>query len=448
MSILKPRSGIRRLLHNRAFDRLREKLASMHPSSVAEDLRDLDSEETVEVLRHASRDHRAEILSHMEPDEQIEVTDLLDREELAELLSRMPPDDRVDLFKQMPDETQDLVLPAMTLDRRNELLRLASYEEETAGALMTSEYVTVHSWQTAPEATGSVRQQATTAETISFAYVVDDDGVLEGVVSLRQLILAPPSARISEIMQRDLITVHVDDDQEEVAREIRESDLVALPVVDDEGVLVGIVTADDAMEVEEEETTEDFQRMASVTIMETSLRDAGIWLLYRVRIPWLLVLVFINVFAGAVIASYEEMIEAYVALVFFMPLLIDSSGNAGSQAATLVIRALGTGDVEPRDWPRMLARELGVVIPIGLSMALGVLVIAQFRAPEVLVPVGLSMLSVVIFGSLIGVILPFILNKVGLDPAAASAPLITSLADIGGVIIYFAISAWYLGAMF
>lgn len=445
MSILKSTDGIRRLLHDRAFDRLRERLASMHPSSVAEQIRDLDPEETVEVLRHAPREICADVLSHLGEATQQQVVDLCHREELAELLGDMSPDDRVDLYKQMPQETQNLVVRSLTPSERKELLRLASYEEETAGALMTSAYVTLHAWQTAAEALESVRQQAEMAETIAFAYVVDDDGVLEGVVSIREILLADRGDRIGGIMRHEIIQVHVDDDQEEVAQTVSDADLVALPVVDDAGRLVGIITADDAMDVHVEEATEDFHRMAPVALMETGLREAGTWLLYRVRIPWLLALVFMNVFSGAAIARFEETIEAYVALVFFLPLLIDSGGNAGSQAATLVVRALGTGDVTPGDWLRMLGRELRVVLPLGLTMALGVALIAQFRAPEVLAPVGLAMIGCVAFGSLIGVFLPFVLNRLRMDPAAASAPLITSLADIGGVIIYFSIATWYLG---
>ena len=435
---------IRELFEQGAFEELRELLAEMHPSAVAEQLEELEPEEVMEILRQVPLEACANILSRMRDDAQVQVTELCDREELADLLAEMPPDDRVDLYKQMSDETQNVVVRTLTPERRKELLRLAAYEEETAGALMTSAYVTLHAWQNAEQAIGSVRDQASMAETITFAYVVDDDGYLEGVTSLRELILADPSERVGDIMRTDLIVVHVDDDQEEVARAIADSDLIALPVTDDTGRLVGIVTADDAMDVHEDETTEDFQKMAPVALLETGLRDAGTWLLYRVRIPWLLVLVFINIFSGAAIAVYEETIEAYVALVFFLPLLIDSGGNAGSQAATLIVRSLGTGDLKPGDWLRLLLKELMVVLPLGLTMAVGVMLIAAFRAPEVLVPVGLAMAGIVIYGSIVGSLLPFILTKLRMDPAAASAPLITSLADIGGVLIYFSIAAWYL----
>ncbi len=417
----------------------------MHPSTVAEGIQDLEPEEIVDVLRYAPREACSEILRYLETNVQARVVDLCHLEEVAGLLEGMPPDDRIDLFKQMSPETQERVLRAAPPDEREDMLRLAAYREETAGALMTTRFVTVRPWEMVTEAIASVRGQAAAAEIISISYVLDDDDVLVGVVSLRELMLAADAARIADIMHRDLIVVHVGDDQEEVARTIHRHDLAAVPVVDSDGRLIGTVTADDAMEVEEDEATEDFHKMGSVTLMETSLRDAGIWLLYRTRMPWLLALVFMNVFSGAAIARFEETIEAYMALVFFLPLLIDSSGNAGSQAATLVVRALATGDLGPRDWLRMIEREMLVVVPLGVTMALGAMLIAAVRAPEVLVPVGLAMVSVVAFGSLMGVTLPFILTKLRLDPAAASTPLITSLADIGSVIIYFGIATWYLG---
>ena len=436
---------IRRLLEEGSIDRLRSLISTTHPASLAEAINDLESDEIVTVVRHAPREVCSEIIHHLEPAAQIRVAELCHHEEIADLLAEMAPDDRVDLYKQMSRELQHEVLPEMPPDRREEMLDLASYQEETAGSLMTSEYVTLDASESVAEAIDSVREQAHRAETIHYAYVTDEAHRIEGVVSLRQLILADPSERISEIMRRDILQINVLEDQEEVVRRIRQANLHALPVVDDAGRIVGIITTDDAMDVHEEEATEDFQRMAPVALMETSLREASVWLLYRVRIPWLLVLVFMNVFSGAAIERFEETIAAYVALVFFLPLLIDSGGNAGSQAATLVVRALGTGDVRSGDWPRLLMRELGVIIPMGVTMALGVALIAWFRAPEVLLPVSLAMIAVVVYGSLIGVLLPFILTRLRMDPAAASAPLITSLADIGGVIIYFSVASWYLG---
>jgi magnesium transporter len=223
-------------------------------------------------------------------------------------------------------------------------------------------------------------------------------------------------------------------------------DLTALPVVDSDGVLVGIVTVDDVLDVAEEEATEDFHRVGSVGPIRGSLRDARLPTLYRRRIGWLLVLVFVNLLSGAGIAYYQDTIAATVALVFFLPLLIGSAGNAGAQASTLMVRAMATGDVDAGDWLRLLGRELAVAMALGLTMALAVSVIGVFRAgSDVATVVAVTMVAVVVVGSLVGMSLPFLLDRLGLDPATASAPLVTSIADIAGVLVYFALASWYLG---
>jgi magnesium transporter len=234
-------------------------------------------------------------------------------------------------------------------------------------------------------------------------------------------------------------------DREEAVAAMRRYDQSVLPAVDSEGVLVGIVTADDVLDVQVEEATEDFHRSASVGHVRMSLRDAPLAILYRARIGWLLVLVFMNIFSGAGIAAFEDTLDAVIALAFFLPLLIDSGGNAGSQSATLMIRAMAVGDVRMGDWFKLLGKELSVALALGVSMAIGASLIAYFRAPEIMVVVAVTMTIVVLVGSLIGMSLPFIFTRLGWDPATASGPLITSLADISGVLIYFSIATWYLG---
>jgi magnesium transporter len=245
-------------------------------------------------------------------------------------------------------------------------------------------------------------------------------------------------------MRRDLVTINHETDQEQVAGIFRQHSFVAVPVIDANGRMKGIVTFDDVMDVAEEEATEDFHQLGGVGPIETSLRSAGLWLLYRRRIVWLLGLVFINIFSGAGIAAFEDTIATTVALVFFLPLLIDSSGNAGSQAATLVVRALAVGDVRRSDWLRLVRREVFVALALGLSMAAAVALLGAVRAPEVALVVAITMVLVVIVGSLVGLSLPFLLARLKLDPATASAPLVTSVADISGVLIYFSVARWLL----
>ena len=335
-------------------------------------------------------------------------------------------------------------LPALTQVEREDIRRLASYPHNTAGAIMTSDHAVLTGKLSASEALQKLRQEALDQETIYRTYVIDADRRLLGSVRLQDLFLAPAKARISDVMERNTHAVTVTDDREEVAQRVARYDLLALPVVDAEGRLVGIVTHDDALDVMQEEATEDFHRVGASNLVR-NMRDASVFMLCRARIVWLLLLVFGNIFSGAGIAYFEDTITAYVALVFFLPLLIDSGGNAGSQSATLMVRSLATGEVQIKDWSWMIGREVMVAALMGLSMALAVSVIGIFRAgPEIAVVVATSMILIVIVGSVIGMLLPFVLTKLNLDPATASAPLVTSIADAAGVLIYFAIATAFL----
>jgi magnesium transporter len=313
------------------------------------------------------------------------------------------------------------------------------------GRLMTPDYVMVRPDWTVEEALTHIRLRGAEFETVNVVYVVGADGVLQDAVGLRRIVMSDPGARIETLVRGPVIRLRARDDREEAVKVMSRYDLPVLPVVDSDDHLLGIVTVDDVMDVAEEEVTEDFHKMAPIGLMKSSLRDAGVALLWRARVGWLLVLVFMNIFSGAGIEFFEDTLAATISLAFFLPLLIDSGGNAGSQAATLMVRALATGDVKMRDWLRLLGKEVFVAFLLGITMAVGVAIIASFRAPEVLVVVSLTMTLVVVVGSLIGMSLPFLLTRLKLDPATASAPLITSLADIAGVMIYFSIATWYLG---
>ena len=365
---------------------------------------------------------------------------------VARLLGRMSSDERADLFNTLPEDRQARLLPALAQAEREDVRKLAGYEEGTVGAIMNSEYATLTPELTAAEAIDELRRVAPDRETIYNAYVIDEQRHLLGVTTLRRLILAEPSTRLVDMMESNPVTAYVDDDQGEAAEKIARYDFIALPVIDRERRMVGIVTSDDAMDVAQDEATEDFHKAGgSVGRVARSIKDASIGVLYRHRVFWLVLLVFANVFSGAGIAYFEDLIAANVALVFFLPLLIDSGGNAGSQAATLMVRALATGDVEMRDWASMVGREVVVAGLLGLTMALAVSTIGLVRGgPAIALVVALTMQLVVIVGSVIGMSLPFLLSRFNADPASASSPLITSIADGVGVIIYFFIASWLL----
>jgi len=417
---------------------------SVPPALVAELISGLEPLEIWEVVRHSPPALRAEIISQLEGDEQADVITLISPADAAGLIDNMPADDRVDLLKRVPEAVSAALLPLLPWAEREDIRKLSAYPEDTAGSIMTSDHATLPADTTAAHAIELLRRAAPRKETIYYAYVVDSNRKLQGFVSLRHLILAAPDALIQDIMNTNIVFIHADDDREEAFRIMQRYDLFALPVVNAESQLIGIITFDDAMDVGEEEATQDFHKMGTVGLLTGGIKNASPWLLYRARLPWLVALVFMNVLSGAGIAYFEATIEAVVALVFFLPLLIASGGNAGSQASTLMVRAMATGDVTKRDWLGLVTKEVGISLCLGLTMALAVSSIAAVRAPEVMVPVAIAMVGTVAFGSLLGISLPFVLERFKQDPATASAPLITSMADIGGVLIYFTIATWYL----
>jgi magnesium transporter len=417
-----------------------------HQADVASALNELESPQVCTLLRTLAPSDRAELFGYLGTGMQVDVAAFMDRKELADLFLHMSPDDRADLFNQLPEESRESFLPALAQVEREDIRRLAAYPEGTAGATMTSDYATILPQLTAREAVEHLRSVAPDTETIYQAYVIDDERTLLGTVSLRDLILALPHMRVSDFMKRDLITVTADESREEAARLISKYDLIALPVIDGGERLVGIVTYDDAMDVAEAEATADFHRVGAMGSLVASVRDATISALYKKRVFWLVLLVFGNLLSGVGIAHYEDTISSYVALVFFLPLLIGSSGNAGSQSATMMVRALATGDVVLKDWARMLLRELAVATLLGATMAFAVSFLGFWRGgPGIAIVVVLTMQLVVMAGSLIGMSLPFLLNRFNLDPATASAPLVTSIADATGVVLYLAIATTVLG---
>lgn len=420
-------------------------LRDQHPADIVGIIGDLPVTDIARVLLCLAEEKQAKLFGYFDHGLQVELARTLDRRELARIFGQMPHDERADLFAELDEAQRNVLLPGLAQAERDDLLKLSGWPEGTVGSVMTSDYATLPPQLTTVEAVAHLRLVAPDAETIYHSYVVDADRRLVGTASLRDLIVARDDATVSDVMRRDPPAVGVADKRQIAVEQIGKYDLLAVPVLDHEGRLAGIVTYDDALDVQKEETDISFVKTSAVAGLGTSMLHASIGLLYRKRVPWLVILVFGNIFSGAGIAYFEDTIAAYVALVFFLPLLVDSGGNAGSQSATLMVRALATGDVRMSDWGRMLGREVVVAGGLGLTMALAVSVIGVFRGgPEIAMVVALTMVIIVLIGSLIGMSLPFLLNRLKLDPAAASAPLITSLADAIGVVIYFAMATWML----
>jgi len=421
--------------------------ANLQPVDVADQLTALlTAEEIAACLDLLPLVRRTEIFDYLPDGIQEEVAAVFSLDSLMELLEELPSDSAADLFNLLTSDQQADLLKDLPARNRAILQHLSSYPVGTAGALMTSEISLLPTGITVQRALEILRRTAAGSETIYHTYIVDPRHRLVGVVSLRELILAPPKASLDKLMTEELVTILPDQHQQEAARLVSRYDLLALPVVDESQRLLGIITYDDAMDVVEEEDTEDIHLSASVAPLEEGLLRTSLFNLYRSRVMWLILLIFANLVSGVGIAFFEDTISAKVALVFFLPLLIGSGGNAGAQASTLMVRGLAVGDVGLGDWTRLLGRELLVAGALGLTMAIAVSPIGMFRGGiDIALVVGLSMVIIVLFGSLLGMSLPFLLHRLKWDPATASTPLVTTLADAGGVVTYFALATWLLG---
>jgi magnesium transporter len=442
-SLLKPE--IEELIRKREWTDVASVLVEWPSPEVAELLRDLGKADRVLVFHTLPREYAAEVFAHMEGRDRDSLLVELTDHETRQLLSDLSPDDRTQLLGELPGEVTQRMLNLLSPADLTEARLLLGYPEESVGRIMTPDYVALRPEWTVGEAIQHIRTHGRDSETVNRVYVTDSRWRLLDDIELRRLILAQPEKKVEEVMDHTYVSVSALADREEAVHLIRRYDLVALPVTDSAGVMMGIVTVDDLLDVAEHEATEDFHRVGSVGPIRGSLREAKIGMLYRRRVGWLLILVFVNILTGAAIASYEELISRVVALVFFLPLLIASAGNAGSQAATLMIRALATGDVKMRDWFHLLGKEIAVAGTLGVTMAFAVSFIGLFRGgSEVAMVVGMTMVMVVVIGSVVGMSLPFLLSRLNLDPATASTPLVTSIADIAGVFVYLTIASHYL----
>ncbi|GAA5132857.1 magnesium transporter [Thalassotalea piscium] len=436
---------LRTALETNTVHLIQEEEENIHPADYASAIAEFPINDVWTLLSALPAAVQAKVFGYLPAEVQVELSICISRRKLAPIIRQVSPDQRADLFNRLTEEQRETLLPALAIAEREDLLQLCSHDEGTAGAIMTSDYAMLTADLTVSQALDVLRHEAPDKETIYSAYVVDKSRHLIGVVSLRELILAPVTMPINELMNNAPIFASVDTPQEEIATLIAKYDLLALPIINAENQIVGIVTYDDAMDVVAEEATEDFHKTATIGKLEISVKEASIFLLYRKRVFWLVILVFGNIFSGAGISYYESTISDHIALLFFLPLLIGSSGNAGAQSGTLMVRALATGDIKLRDWGSLLAKECLVASLLGLTMASAVVGLGWWRGGyDIAIVVSVTMMLVVLAGSLIGLSLPFLLSRFKLDPATASGPLITSIADVAGVVLYFSIATWYL----
>jgi magnesium transporter len=431
---------------------------TLHPATVAEALAEaLEPEEVWRVLQHTDIKTQAAIFEYFPIDWQVKMVEGIGRQHMAKLIEQMSHDDRAELLRRLPEPMVEQLLRLVDEADRRDIASLFKYEENSAGALMTTDYAWLPANITVSEALDRLRLQAPDRETIYYVYVLDDQRKLLGMVSLRDLILAPRQALIRDIMQKEIVTARVTDDREQVARQMAHYDFLAMPVVDSDDRLVGIITHDDVIDVMVQETTEDVQRMAGVGVMEENYLEANVLMVWRKRVVWLSCLFLAEMFTFTAMMFFENAIEKAVVLSLFVPLCLSTGGNSGSQAATLIIRALALGQVRARDWARVFRHELVLGVLLGLSLGVIAFVRAALTPESTLrhqvewwqlaVVIAQTVMAICLWGTLVGSMLPLLFRRLGFDPAFAASPFVATFVDVTGIVIYFTIATMWIPAV-
>lgn len=441
---------LREMLAEKNGEELREFCMALHPGRTAEFMEGLAASEAWQVLQYAEPGVRAEIFGYFEKDEQVEILLHEDDKQVADLIIHLPADDAVDLLSELPDDRVELLLALIPAPDRRAIRQLQTFEEGTAGALMTTEAACLSERLTVREALESLSRQAEHLETIYYIYVVDDTNHLRGVVSTRRLVssIGKPNVRISELMETDLIFARASEDQQSVTQKVAKFNLLAIPVLDNEGHMLGIITHDDVIDVVMEEATEDAQRIAAVNPLEDSYTRTGILTLSWKRGMWLGILFVPGMITILSLRHYDVELSKYDWLKWFLPLIAGCGGNSGSQSATLIITAMAMGDVRVSDWFRIMLRELSTGLVLGASLGTVGMVPALLCAPTVLAAfiIPLTVMLVVMCGTLTGSLLPMFFQRMGWDPALMSNPFVAGINDILAILLYVNVATLFLGS--
>lgn len=435
---------------------LKEVLDDVPAVDISELLVELNGSVAVVVFRLLKKSVAADVFAELPSGKGVELLELFNRQQLSDVMSNLEPDEQVALMEELPGHLTQSVMNSMKIEDQKQIKKLLGYPEESVGRLMTPRYVRVKSDWTVDRSMKHIRKYAEIAETLNVIYVVNDKEHLIDDLKITQIIVADPENTIESIMDSSFTTLSAFDDQEEAVKMFAKYDRVALPVVDSDGILVGIVTVDDVIDVAEEETTEDMQKMAAMDALDDYYSQTSISSMVKKRLGWLIVLFVGQILTALTMGQYEELLSKVVFLSFFVPLIISSGGNSGAQAATLVIRALATDDIKPEDWKKVFMREL--ISGLALGALIGLLGFVTLMMWELIagdpfgyqmvmtaLVVAISLLTIVLFGNFIGAMLPFILSRLGLDPAVSSAPFVATIVDVTGIIIYFSIAILFLG---
>jgi len=444
------------MIEGRNFAALREVFREWPPADVAEVILDLPEDEQVIIFRVLPHDLAADVFEYLDFDAQQTLLRAMAHEQVVGILNEMAPDDRTALLEELPSAAARQLIRLLTPEERRIATALLGYPEDSVGRLMTPDFIAVHEDWTVQQVLDYVREHGRDSETLNFVYVVDDRGKLIDDVRMREFLLRPLTAKVSDIRDQTFGALNVTDSQQDALNVFRKYDRAALPVVDSNGVVVGIVTADDMLDVAEEEATEDIQKFGGMEALDEPYMRIPLWRMVRKRAGWLIILFLGEMLTATAMASYQEELAKALVLALFLPLIVSSGGNSGSQASTLMIRAMALGEVTLRDWWRVMAREVQAGLSLGVILgAIGVVRVGVWAIigeqylhrqpygphwPLVAITVGISLVGVVIWGTISGSMLPFLLRRIGADPATSSAPFVATLVDVTGLVIYFSIA--------
>ncbi|GAB4465242.1 MAG: magnesium transporter [Elainellaceae cyanobacterium] len=436
------RDQLQLLLEQKNYEGAKMLLVPVPPVDIAEAIQGLSKPMQMLAFRLLSKAEAIAVYEYLDSDVQQSLLEEFRDQEALDIVESMAPDDRANLFDEMPANLVRRVLAQLDPSERQATALLLGYKPDTAGRVMTPEFISVRADMTVSQAQERIRELARDKEVAYYVYVTDPVKRLLGTVSLRDLILASPDQRVEDVMERDVIFARADVDQEEVARLIQRYDLLALPIVDQEGILLGVVTVDDVIDILEEEATEDIYAIGGVRAEGESYFDSSFLSILKKRSPWLLVLVVTNIATVFIMSRYEEVLDSVVELAFFTPLLIDTGGNIGAQSSTVLIRGLSTDELRNKKPVRVILRELFAGAALGLVLAVLVLGIAMVFVGKVEIglTVGLSLIAIAALAATVGTLLPYLFHKMGFDPAFMASPFITTVADILGILIYLNIA--------
>jgi len=440
------------LLDEKKYFRCRDELLKFNAVDIAEMLEDVmreyDMQKAVILFRTLPKDVSVDVFSNLDVDEQVEIINIITDPEIQYIIDELDFDDMIDVLEELPANIVDKILEKTPKNERRQINTFLKYKEYSAGSLMTPDYIELRKSMTAQEALDHIREVGMDSETIYSCYVLSGGRKLIGVVSLRSLVIADGSTKILDLMREDPIAVHVDDDQEEVSEQFKKYGFLAIPVVDNEGRMVGIITVDDILDVIEDEMTEDMERMGGVIDSEDKeYLDMPVMAHVKAELPWLLLLMCSYFITGGLIASFENALSAVVSLVVYMPMLMGTGGNSGTQSTTLIIRGMATGELELSDAPKVFWKEFRVSIIIGLCLSLlnyFRIIFLDHNGATVALTVCVSMLLIVMIAKCIGGLLPMLAKKIGIDPALMSGPMMASLTDMVSLGTYFAMAKYFL----